>query len=74
LPLPSAQGLRASSDLMAGYFSFDPAFAVSWTGTKKLEGNFTDSVHCSDSAAYQTGCRSNGYDDKSELRTISRAA
>jgi hypothetical protein len=37
----------------------DPAFAVSWTGTKKLEGNFTDSVHCSDSAAYQTGCRSN---------------
>jgi len=37
---------------MAGYFSLDPAFAVSWTGTKKLEGNFTDSVHCSDSAAY----------------------
>jgi len=30
---------------MAGYFSLDPAFAVSWTGTKKLEGNFTDSVH-----------------------------
>jgi hypothetical protein len=59
---------------MSGYFSLDPAFAVSWTGTKKLEGNFTGSVHCSDSALYQTGCRSNGYDDKGELWTISRAA